>query len=736
MREMDVVVQKLIYHNKESAYSVFSGTVLRWSSRKQDYLPTRETQTFVGYFFCIFPGDRFHLEANEVFNKDYGTQYLVSKSNRKEPATLIEIKTFLLKNVKGMTPKRLEKVIDKYGLDAIQALRNDAKAYDFLKIPQKDLDEIRNAILTNESFEDILAYLQMHHIDCRYAYDLHQQYGENARTTLNQNPYIPYLDGIFEFNLADSLYCSLGYDQCAIKRCLYTVLAALRRDSGNGSVFTRRIDLKDRMIGVLPVLGEGGFPFEDKMLDDSINMLEISKHIVVENKEDLYLGRNYFDEKKVSSCLHGFMTEPKRLFYRTIDINAFLSRYQKQTGLTFAPEQIDAVHNALTSPLSIISGGPGTGKTQTINTIIAAIRDMTPDAIIRACAPTGKAAIRVSELTNVPASTIHSMLKIGTYDQMVKGGDLVCDFMFVDEFSMVDINLCADLFDAVNTCGRIIIVGDYNQLPSVGPGLVLRDLIASGCVPKTILTQIFRQKDGSRIIDNAHRVINQIPGQSVHFRVAKKPGEDFYFIEEEDPKKIIETIKRSIAKLQKTYGYNSDAIQVLSPVKFGDLGTQFLNYELQRTLNHSPHQIEFENKVFALGDKVTHIKNDYNLKVFNGEVGYVSDISFTKKNALRVSYPDRDIIYPYSKLEELDLAYALTVHKLQGSEYPVIIMPVHSLQGQGLSKNLIYTALTRAKQMVILIGDPQSFSSGLRRETTMQRESNLIDRIQSILPII
>lgn len=736
MREMDVVVQKVIYHNKESAYSVFSGTVLRWSNRKKDYMPTRETQTFVGYFFCIFPGDRFYLEGAEVFNKDYGTQYLVSKSSRQEPATLTEIRNFLLRNVKGMTPKRLEKVIDRYGLDAIHALRQDPNAYDFLKIPKHELDEIRSAILSNEAFEDILAYLQTHHIDCRYAYDLHHLYGENARTTLSQNPYTPYLDGIFDFSLADSLYCSLGYDPCAMKRCLYTVLAALRRDSGNGSVFTRRIDLKDRMVGVLPALGEGGFPFEDKMLDEAINMLEVSRHIVVENKEDLYLGRNYYDELKVSSCLHGFMTEPKRLFYRSGDIDSFLQDYQKQTRLTFASEQIAAVHNAFTSPLSIISGGPGTGKTQTINTIIAAIRNMTPDAIIRACAPTGKAAIRVSELTNVPASTIHSMLKIGSHDQMIKGGDLVCDFMFVDEFSMVDINLCADLFDAVNTCGRIIIVGDYNQLPSVGPGLVLRDLIASGCVPKTILTQIFRQKGGSRIIDNAHRVINQIPGQSVHFRIAKNPGEDFYFIKEEDPRKIIETIKRSIAKLQKAYGYNSDAIQVLSPVKFGDLGTHFLNYELQKTLNHSPQQIEFENKTFALGDKVTHIKNDYDLKVFNGEVGYISDISYTRKNVLRVSYPDRDVIYPYSKLDELDLAYALTVHKLQGSEYPVIIMPVHSLQGQGLSKNLIYTALTRAKKMVILIGDPKSFSSGLRRETTIQRESNLINRIQSVLPII
>jgi len=736
MREMDVVVQKVIYHNKASAYSVFSGTVLRWSTRKNDYMPTKETLTFVGYFFCLFPGDRFHLEASEVFNKDYGTQYLVSKSTRQEPVTLIEIKNFLLKNVKGMTPKRLEKVIDRYGMDAIQALRRDEHAYDFLKLPQKELEEIRDAILCNQSFEDILAYLQLYHIDCRYALDLHQQYGESTRTTLNQNPYAPYLDGIFDFRLADALYCSLGYNPCALKRCLYTVLAALRQDSSNGSVFTQRRDLKDRMVDVLSKQIEGGFPFTEIVIEDAIKALELSSHIVVEDKDSLYLRRNYFDEKKIASCLHGFMTEPKRLFYRKGDIDLFLTKYQVQTGLTFAPEQINAVHNALTSPLSIISGGPGTGKTQTINTIIAAIRNMTPDAVIRACAPTGKAAIRVSELTNVSASTIHSMLGIGTFGQMLKAGDLVCDFLFVDEFSMVDVNLCADLFDAMNTCGRIVIVGDYNQLPSVGPGLVLRDMIASGCVPKTILTQIFRQKGGSRIIENAHRVINQLPGQSVHFRIAKKPGEDFYFIQEENPQKIIKLIKTSIRKLQRVYGYNADAIQVLSPVKFGDLGINFLNCELQKTLNPNTLQIEFENKTFALGDKVTHIKNDYKLKVFNGEVGYISDISFTKKNALRVSYPDRDVVYPYSKLSELDLAYALTVHKLQGSEYPVIIMPVHDLQGQGLSKNLIYTALTRARKMVILIGDSKAFSSGLRRETTIQRESKLVSRIRSVLPAV
>lgn len=744
MMKCEIIVNKVVFQNKASAYTVFQGTVLRWAPRKKEFLPTKEIHTFVGYFFCIFAGDKFSVEADEVFNKTYGTQYVVSSSHRVEPASAMEIRSFLQKNIKGMTPKRVQKVMDKYGLDAIHALRKDANAYDFLGLAQAELDEIRTALIQNVAFEDTMTYLQIHNMDCRYALPLHQKYGDSAVMTITDNPYAPYADDIYGFNVADKLFFALSHIPNSPKRCLYATLSTLRADAeNNGNIFTRRKNLRVKMMEILTETAdkksEENFPFTDEDLDTAIVALESAGYIISETtsgEQHLYLRSNYYDERNIAVCLQGLLNEPKRIAYHPFAVSTFLTQYEVRTGLALAPAQKKAVEAALKGHVSIISGGPGTGKTQTINAIVSAIRTLSPDASIRACAPTGKAAIRLSEMTGIPATTIHRALGLGQYTGALKCGDLVCDFMFVDEFSMTDIQLCAKLFDAINPCCRVVMIGDYNQLPSVGPGLVLRDFIASGAIPTTILKQVFRQKGGSRIIENAHRIINHVSGQSINLRIAQKPHEDFYFIQSEDSREILALIKHSIAKIKKDYGYGVDAVQVLSPVHFGDLGVENLNHELQKVLNskQSALSVTFEDEEFRLGDKVTHIRNDYDLDVFNGEVGFISEIGYTKERMLKVTYPDRDVWYPLPALAELGLAYALTVHKLQGSEYPVIIMPVHQLQGRGLSKNLIYTALTRAKKMVIIIGSPEALSTGLRRETTIERESNLVRRIQALIP--
>lgn len=738
MKEFDIIVNKILYQNKATAYAVFNGVALKWAPRKKQFIPTRENHTFVGYFYCLFLGDRFHVEAEERANKLYGTQYIVLSSKREEPASEIEIRNFLLKNVKGMTPKRVEKVMAAYGLDAINALRKDAHAYDFLGIDPNIAGELYSSFMQNKCFEDTLVWLQVHTLDCRYALPLHQKYKDAAILTLQDNPYIPYIDGIYDFKTADRLYVDSGKPLDSPKRCLYTTLATLRMDAdNNGNVFTRQNKLAEKMMRFLTETSKtkdmDAFPFTEDMLHEAVAALENNGYIVIDSFSGetlIYLKDNFYSEKKISECLHGFMTEPKRIAYYPPDTDQFLTRYQAGAHITLAPAQLQAVKTALSSPVSIISGGPGTGKTQTINTIMAAIRELSPNAGIRACAPTGKAAIRITELTGVRASTIHRTLGIGKYDGELKGGELSCDFLFVDEFSMVDVQLCAKLFDAMNTCGRIILVGDYNQLPSVGPGLVLRDLINCGAVPVTILNQIFRQNSKSRIIENAHRIIHQTPGKASALTLAKKPGEDFYFVSENDPQKVLEKVKAALTEIKTAYGYGIEQVQILSPVRFGDLGVENLNYELQKAINPNPVSLSFEDKEYRLGDKVTHIKNNYELKVFNGEVGVISDINYAKDKALKVTYPDRDVWYPFQALPELELAYALTVHKLQGSEYPVIILPVHELQGKGLSKNLLYTALTRAKKMVVIIGSASALQTGLRRETVIERESNLVNRIK------
>lgn len=740
MRECNVVVNKILYHNEETAYSVFQGTILRWAPRKKVFMPTKETQTFVGQIFCLFLGDRFEIEAEESVSALHGHQYNVIRSTRLEPASLVEIREFLTKNVKGITPKRAEQIIDKYGLDAINALVDDPHAYDFLKLDQIIIDTLRTSLLQNAAFEGVLAYLQMHNMDCRYAQPLFDKYHDKTTALLEDNPYLPYVDGIYSFKVADELYLSLKKPANSSKRCLYVTLATLQMDAKTkGNIFVRQVEVRQKLMSFLTETAKNGdeqnCPFTSSDIDNAVVRLENSGLVVIDSSfvsGAVYLRENYFDEKKVSTAIQTLMSSPKQIAYQDSDIESFLAQYERTSGLKLDIEQKKAVRIALTSPISIISGGPGTGKTQTINAVKSAIRALAPEAKIRACAPTGKAAIRVQELTGIPAGTIHRTIGLAPFKHTMKDGELECDYMFVDEFSMVDMHLCAKLLDAISTSGRIVLVGDYHQLPSVGPGLVLRDLIESDVIPKVVLNKVFRQSGSSHIVTNAHAIINQKDGLPLEINISEHSDGDFFFVMEQDPLKILDLTKKTVAQVKQKYGYGLEGVQVLSPVHFGLLGTDNINLELQR-LNDNHITIEFEDKEFRMGDKVAHIENDYELEVFNGEIGFISEIAYTKKRALKVTYPDKDVWYPYSALSELDLAYALTVHKMQGSEYPIIIMPVHDAQGRGLSKNLIYTALTRAKKKVILIGSPAALVNGLRRETSMDRESNLIKRLQTLV---
>ena len=742
MRKCDVTVQKILYANSESAYHVFKGTVLRWSKIKGKFIETRESHIFVGYFFCLFLGDRLEVEIEEIFHPTYGSQYNVVNSKRAEQGTLAETRVFLTKNVKGMTQKRADKILEEYGLNAIKEICGNPNALTAIGIAPDIAAKLRNGLLENQEFERVLAFLSWNKVDCRLAMPLFHEYRNLTVSVLEGDPYAPYMKGLYDFRTADKLYLALGKHPDGDNRCKYTTLATIRMDSAmNGNVFTERATQKERMACFLTETYKkedmSGFPFTDLSISNALASLENLGVIIMDQSfgtEAIYLRENYYDERRISEMLNELMTEPKRVAYHTLTINKFLDDYEARTHFTLAKEQKDAVRTMLTSPVCVLSGGPGTGKSVTISAAMAAIRELTPDAAIRACAPTGKAAIRISELTNIGASTIHRALNIGNYRQQLRSGELSCDFLFVDEFSMADINICAKLFQAIDKGGRVVLVGDYDQLPSVGPGLVLRDLIQSGTVPKVILKQVFRQARDSRIITNAHRIINHKAGDDLLLRIAKKPGEDFYFIEETDPQKIQRLIKASIVAIGKRMHLGPEAIQILSPVRGGDLGVENLNLVLQDFLNKSPVSVEFEDKEFRLNDKVIHVQNDYKLNVYNGEIGTVSEIAYRKDHMLKVSYPDRDVWYSFAQLEELELAYTLTVHKMQGSEYPVIIMPVHEMQGYGLSKNLLYTALTRAKKMVVLIGSKSAFSAGIRRETVIERKSNLIERMQVVLP--
>ena len=385
-----------------------------------------------------------------------------------------------------------------------------------------------------------------------------------------------------------------------------------------------------------------------------------------------------------------------------------------------------------TSPITIISGGPGTGKTHTVKVIVDAISSLYPFAAVKLCAPTGRASVRIGEVTGGESATIHSMLELKSYTKdYATPKALTCDYLIVDEFSMVDMQICQYLFMAASSKTRVIILGDHNQLPSVGPGLVLRDMIDAKIFPVVTLTRVFRQdvqEKPSRIIENAHSIIAPADAKKkLRFANPQKPGEDFYFLGKDDPRSILETIQTIVETAVNNDHVPLEAIAVLTPIHYGDLGTANLNTVLQNKLNPSTEKIQFRDMEFRLHDKVIHTENDYSLGVYNGEVGFIVEFGDTSDAALTVAYPRKTVIYPRAKLGKLDLAYAMTIHKLQGSECRLVVMPVFNNR---LSKHGIYTAVTRAKRSVVLIGNEEDLRKGLQVEI-QERESNLRKRLQA-----
>jgi exodeoxyribonuclease V alpha subunit len=418
-----------------------------------------------------------------------------------------------------------------------------------------------------------------------------------------------------------------------------------------------------------------------------------------------------------------------------------------ETGMTLAVKQQEAVHMALQNPISILTGGPGTGKTQTINAVIQVIQLIHPNAQIHLCAPTGRAAKRMTELTDMTATTIHRAIHLTDvrFDQNVER--LYGDFLIVDESSMIDAYLFSKLLEAVNVDMKILFVGDVDQLPSIGAGLILRDLIDSKKIPTTTLTEIFRQAKDSQIVTNAHKVIQgKIVGESDGLTFDEKLG-DFYFVQKEDTERIKNLIIGFIKRLMESpHNFKLQDIQVLTPMKEGELGTNALNRIIQETFNpHIDKELEMElfrtsksgviNErfdVFRVGDRVIHTINDYDLKVFNGEIGTIHKIYNDESGNLmmKVNYDDGMVTYDEALAkEELMLAYAMTVHKSQGCEFPVGIMPIHPSQQSMLERHLLYTAFTRAKGKVVLAGVNEALNKGILNNITYHRNSKIKDRL-------
>lgn len=733
--EFDLRILSIKIHIPATSFTVFEAAVLAWKTRRKEWVDTRQRITCVGNFYSPVENDHLHVLAEEIEDPRYGLQYQIYQSERVEPGTEVELRKFLT-SIKGIGPKNADILIEHFGLDVFSQVLKDCSALNRITLSHTVKEALYSAIVENQVFEQLLVFLQLHKLSPCYATQIYEKYGANAIYKICDNPYSLYIDDVIDFEAADRLNSSLG--GCNRKFRVYSgVLACMRHDSeSRGNLFIAKDQLPSLLFHYLqksqPELMTE-YELTEAEVFEAVNDLSADGYLWIDHSmgDDpaVYLKSNYFAEKQTATRLYDITTSIKRFHASPAMVDAALAKTQADTKFNLADEQKAAIKTALTSPISILTGGPGTGKTQTLTMLILTAKQINPKVDIRLCAPTGKAAVRMHELTNLPASTIHRM--VGYPHKIPEPDSLLCDLLIVDEFSMCDVQLCSLLFRCINSGARIVIVGDHEQLPSVGPGLVLRDLIDSEMVPVTKLTKVFRQAGKSRIVSNAHTIINTPPTKELALDYSAAKGEDFYFIEAKSQKKIQNKLLASVERLLNE-GYTLDQIEILSPIHGGLLGTDNINYQLQEMFKAGVSGYQTKKGIeLKVGDKVIQTKNNYDLMVFNGETGTVKTIAYAPSKAVEISYPDRDVWYNSEEVDELDLAYAITTHRSQGSEFAVVIIPIHEALLFNSNRELLYTAITRAKKRVILIGDMDIFYQALKKTGTAERKSNLMLRLQA-----
>lgn len=737
--EFDIRVKRILYCRAADHRTVFEGERLEWRPRKKEWTPTRDRATYVGYFYNLVENDHLHVSAELIEDKIYGPEWQIYLSERVVPGTLEEMKKFLT-SIKGVGPVAAQALLDAFGLDVISTIMADATCLNSLRLPQPAKDSLYQAIVENQAFEALLVFLQGHGVSPKYATEVYKRYGSHAVEKICDNPYSLYLDDILDFPAAARLDSSMGGRCPEGLRSQAAVLACLRDDAeGNGNLYMEADELPDRLQAYFQknLYGTSIRVPAGPDLEDALRDLVGERAIVIDSTlgegRPIYLYKYYMAETNIAKRLLELMEAPKKLFATRAEIEKAIGT--AMGSFTLTAEQRGAIRSAFLSPISILTGGPGTGKTQTLEILVRAAKLLWAGVDIRICAPTGKAAMRVQELTGTKAATIHRML--GYPHQCLKKNELVCDLLIADEYSMCDATLCRWMLDALDEGAKLLIVGDHNQLPSVGPGLVLRDLIDSETIPVNVLTKVHRQAGGSCIATNAKAIMDTPLGQVPEkLEWSTAPGGSFYFVEAKSQHRIQKMVLKSVGRMLGE-GFPIDQIEVLSPIHGGLVGTDSLNQQLQAELNPvlitggcasypSPSGVEFR-----VGDKVIQTRNDYDIQVFNGETGIVKEVDYSPSKAVRIEFPGpREVWYDARQADDLDLAYSITAHRSQGSEFQAVVIPICKALLYNLDKNVLYTAITRAKQRVVFVGDREALDKALAQGGSTERNSHLALRIQ------
>ncbi len=768
METLSGILERIVYENADSGY-----TVGRFSAYGHP-----ELVTIVGNLASVNAGESLLLSGEWTNNPKYGPQFQIDRYETIQPANVLGIRKYLGSGmIKGIGPKMATRIVSKFGMDTIDVIeQTPEKLAGVPGIGNKRVEMIQQAWEEQREIKNVMLFLQSHNVNTAHATKIYKTYQNESIPIVTSNPY-RLADDIYGigFVTADTIAQSLGIDRNSPHRLQAGIKYVLSQKADEGHVFQHPTDLIEACeeilqqdphtieLGVLALYqkeevfltsqnGQVEILAEEAAVDNWLNSstnktMTESENIYVETcdqtdelpdedipdhafkvdeKSAVYLAPFYYAEIGVVNQFQRLLSSERRYASRS-DISKSLTQLEIEMDIQFASQQKEAILAALTERALILTGGPGTGKTTTTIGILRLFE--TDNRHVVLAAPTGRAAKRLSETTDREAKTIHRLLEFSPHENGFKRNrenPLEADVVIIDEMSMVDIVLMNRLMQAIPTHATVVLIGDTDQLPSVGAGNVLKGLIESKVIPVVTLTEIFRQAQQSMIVTNAHLInTGQIPDLS-------GPNDrNFFFIEEEDPEEILNLVTSVISdRLPKHYNFHPiDDIQLLCPMRRGILGTENFNKCLQDVLNPYSEQAIRGWQTFRTGDKVMQIRNNYDYDVFNGDIGRIVEIDQIEK-MLAIRFADKQVVYDMADLNELVLAYATTIHKAQGSEYPVVVIPIHTQHYIMLQRNLLYTGITRAKEMVVIVGTKQALNICIRNNQVMKRNSYLSERLQ------
>ena len=710
MIKIRCVIERRTYQNPENGYSILKVKMKGYS----------ELVTVVGNLLEVPVGSVLLCEGDWKVDKKYGNQFVVESWEEVMPATVYGIEKYLGSGlVKGIGPKYAHLIVEAFGTETIEVIEDDIeRLYEVPGIGKKRVEKIRESWEKQKDIKNVMLFLQGFGVSTAYAAKIYRQYGKESIDKVKENPY-RLADDIWGigFKTADGIANKMGYEKNDLRRCKSGLLYTLNELATEGHVFAEHEQLVEAAKALLEA--------EEEPIRQSLAAM-IADNDLIEEAEAVYLPPFYYSESGTAERLLTLMrAQDGNLFRGRVDIDSIASL----SGISYDEVQIAAIQEAASSKVMVLTGGPGTGKTTTTQGIIAAFK--TQGLKILLAAPTGRAAKRMSEATGMEAKTIHRLLEFNPKDGYKRNEEepLEGDALIVDECSMIDIILMYNLMKAIPKHMRLVLVGDIDQLPSVGAGNVLRDIIDCGQIPVVRLTRIFRQAQSSRIVMSAH-AINQghLPD------ISNGKNTDFFFIKQEDPEHVAQEIVKLVSdRLPKAYHQPYGNIQVLTPMQRSVVGASNLNQLLQQALNPSTVGLIRGGYCFCQGDRVMQIRNNYDKEVFNGDIGYVEKVCMEDRT-LFVNFDNQLVEYETSELDELTLAYATTIHKAQGSEYPIVVIPVLMTHFVMLQRNLIYTGITRSKKICVLIGQTKALAYAIRNLTVNLRNTHLKERLDGTLP--